>query len=125
MKFKTDRDFKAEEMYELFETGYVEHYKKWTAELAECRFEDTDEIDSCSKLAEKLVYAKCLLDSVHTLDLNIGEMDQAIKVMSNKDSYSSLIDLFMDFGALPTVQSVSEYFRLVVRVLLWHESKNS
>lgn len=123
MKFKTEREFKAEEMYDLFEYKYSEQLKAWISEINSCQTDQLNFIDKSAELARKMVYGKYLLDVVHTVDLELEEINQAIKIMSGERKYSSVVDAFIKFGVEPTLQSVNKYFKLVLKVTLWYEQE--
>lgn len=123
MKMKTERDFKAEELYELTEIKYAEQFTKWTNDLSKCTLDNEDDFENSACIATKMVYGKCLLDVIHGLDMNIEEINQVLQLMNNENSFSKFVELFISLGAEPSTQSISKYFWLVIHTIMWYEHK--
>jgi len=121
MKIRSERDFKAEEMYNLFEVKCTEQIKEWMCAQSNSALESIEDIEDSVDIAKRIVYGRYLLDAVHTVDLNLDEINQAIKIMSDGRTYSDVVDAFIKFGAEPTLQSMTKYFKLVLQITMWYE----
>lgn len=120
MRFKTERDFKAEELYELIETKYAEQLKAMVAEMNECAQSSESILDGTASIANRIVYGKCLLDAVHRMELSIEEVEQMLQLMSSENAISNIIELLISFNAEPTTNSVERHLRYVTHTLLWY-----
>lgn len=121
MKLKNERDFRAEELYDLIELKYAEQFSKWSTELGKCTLDSDEVLEKSAYTAKKIVYSKCLLDAVHQLDMDINEIEQAIKLISSENSIESIAELLIGFGVESTPQSLSKHFKMLIHTTLWYE----
>lgn len=120
---KTERDFKAEELYELIELKYAEQFTRWVNELSECTLDSDDGFENSADIATKMIYSKCLLDVIHGIDMSLEEINQVLQLINSGHSFSSFVELFISFGAEPTTQSISKCFCLVIHTVMWYRHK--
>lgn len=120
MKFKTERDFKAEELYELVEIKYAEQLKAMVTEMNECAQSSESILDGTASVANKIVYGKCILDAIHRMELSIDEIEQMLQLMSSENAILNIIELLISFNAEPTTDSIEKHLRYVTHTLLWY-----
>lgn len=120
MKFKTERDFKAEELYELVETKYAEQLKAMVTEMNECAQSSESILDGTVSVANKIIYGKCLLDAIHRMELSIDEVEQMLQLISSENAISNIIGLLMSLNAEPTAGSVEKHLKYITHTLLWY-----
>lgn len=120
MKFKTEQDFKAEELYNIAEGKSHAYLSELINKLACCNIDSDDALEDSISVATKMIYTKCLLDAIHSLDFSLDEINQAIKIVSNY-SFDAIIKLLSDFGVSSNVKDVGTWFKLVLHTTIWYD----
>lgn len=123
MKMKTERDFRAEELYDIIELKYAEQFTQWAKALSEYTLDNDDGLEQSASIATKIAYAKCLLDAIHEMDMSLEEINQIFQLLDNGHSFSSFVDLFISFGIELNTKSIGKCFLLVLHTIMWYKLK--